>query len=347
MADEQVERESRRCASACAPARPRSARPRQGDFVVIDYVGSLPEARRGASACEPFEGGEGRDQLIELGGGNLIPASRRAARRRGGRDAHRRADLPGRLRRRAARRARGVASRSPSRRSSSRSCRSSTRTSRSTPASTTWSELREDIREPPARGRGGAHRGGVPPGRARRGRGRRAASRCTPELVKRARQGDVGAHAALALPPRHLARGLPADHRARGGGDLAEMEPEAELALKREAVSRRSCRRGYQPVRGGAARGARPRPPSARASSRRRCSATCARGRLEDVREDLAAREAIDLARRARPSRSRPPRRRRARRCGPPPRRRRPPEGRGGRRRGRPAVDTDRSDIGQ
>ncbi len=47
-----------------------------GDFVVIDYIGSLPEAQddpEQESALVPFEGGEGRDQLIELGGGNLIP----------------------------------------------------------------------------------------------------------------------------------------------------------------------------------------------------------------------------------------------------------------------------------
>jgi trigger factor len=36
-----------------------------GDFVVVDYVGSIEG--------EPFKGGEGRDQLVELGSGNLIP----------------------------------------------------------------------------------------------------------------------------------------------------------------------------------------------------------------------------------------------------------------------------------
>jgi trigger factor len=36
-----------------------------GDFVVIDYVGSVDG--------EPFAGGEGRDQLIELGSGRLVP----------------------------------------------------------------------------------------------------------------------------------------------------------------------------------------------------------------------------------------------------------------------------------
>jgi trigger factor len=35
------------------------------DFVVIDYLGSIDG--------EPFPGGEGRDQLVELGSGNLIP----------------------------------------------------------------------------------------------------------------------------------------------------------------------------------------------------------------------------------------------------------------------------------
>jgi trigger factor len=36
-----------------------------GDFVVMDYVGSIDG--------EPFEGGTGRDQMIELGSGRLIP----------------------------------------------------------------------------------------------------------------------------------------------------------------------------------------------------------------------------------------------------------------------------------
>ncbi|HUN77717.1 MAG TPA: trigger factor [Solirubrobacteraceae bacterium] len=40
-----------------------------GDFVVLDYVGSLVGED---GAVEPFAGGEGRDELIELGSGNLI-----------------------------------------------------------------------------------------------------------------------------------------------------------------------------------------------------------------------------------------------------------------------------------
>jgi trigger factor len=48
----------------------------EGDFVVIDYVGSLPEGGdepEQEPVLVPFAGGEGRDQPIELGGGNLIP----------------------------------------------------------------------------------------------------------------------------------------------------------------------------------------------------------------------------------------------------------------------------------
>ncbi len=47
----------------------------EGDFVVVDYVGRLPavDDASGETTLVPFEGGDGRDQLVELGGGNLIP----------------------------------------------------------------------------------------------------------------------------------------------------------------------------------------------------------------------------------------------------------------------------------
>ncbi len=41
----------------------------EGDFIVIDYTGALVEE---SGVQEPFSGGEGRDQLVELGSGNLI-----------------------------------------------------------------------------------------------------------------------------------------------------------------------------------------------------------------------------------------------------------------------------------
>jgi trigger factor len=52
----------------------------EGDFVVVDYVGRLA-AEDGSGAppeWEPFAGGEGRDQLVELGAGNLIPGFEKA-----------------------------------------------------------------------------------------------------------------------------------------------------------------------------------------------------------------------------------------------------------------------------
>ncbi|HEX3511405.1 MAG TPA: trigger factor [Solirubrobacteraceae bacterium] len=48
-----------------------------GDFVVIDYIGRHAD---GDEQGEAFEGGEGRDQLIELGSGNLIPGFEEALR---------------------------------------------------------------------------------------------------------------------------------------------------------------------------------------------------------------------------------------------------------------------------
>src|SRR6202789_3103900 len=59
--DEQVEELRNRVATLETVERPAAA----GDQVVVDYVGTLEGV--------PFEGGEGRDQLIELGSGNLIP----------------------------------------------------------------------------------------------------------------------------------------------------------------------------------------------------------------------------------------------------------------------------------
>lgn len=63
--DDAIEREidglRERLARLETVERPAAA----GDFVVVDYLGSIDGG--------PFEGGEGRDQLVELGSGNLIP----------------------------------------------------------------------------------------------------------------------------------------------------------------------------------------------------------------------------------------------------------------------------------
>jgi trigger factor len=64
--EEALEGERERLARLDTVERPAAA----GDFVVIDYVGSLPGED---GELVPFAGGEGRDQLVELGSGNLIP----------------------------------------------------------------------------------------------------------------------------------------------------------------------------------------------------------------------------------------------------------------------------------
>jgi trigger factor len=69
--EQEIESMRERLARLTTAERPAAA----GDFVVIDYLGSLPvlDEESGERSLEPFAGGEGRDQLVELGSGNLIP----------------------------------------------------------------------------------------------------------------------------------------------------------------------------------------------------------------------------------------------------------------------------------
>jgi len=59
--DAEIERLRERSARLDTVERPAA----RGDFVVMDYVGTLDG--------EPFAGGEGRDQMVELGSGRLVP----------------------------------------------------------------------------------------------------------------------------------------------------------------------------------------------------------------------------------------------------------------------------------
>ncbi|MBV9811022.1 MAG: trigger factor [Solirubrobacterales bacterium] len=59
--DEEIERLRDRLATLETVDRPAQ----EGDHLVIDYVGTV--------GGEPFEGGSGRDQLLELGSGRLVP----------------------------------------------------------------------------------------------------------------------------------------------------------------------------------------------------------------------------------------------------------------------------------
>ncbi|MGH2875668.1 MAG: trigger factor [Solirubrobacteraceae bacterium] len=69
--DAEVERLRDRLATLDTVSRPAQT----GDHVVIDYAGSLDPTEGAAELPEggPFAGGEGRDQMIELGSGRLIP----------------------------------------------------------------------------------------------------------------------------------------------------------------------------------------------------------------------------------------------------------------------------------
>jgi trigger factor len=79
--EQQIEREIDAMRERLARLETAERPAAEGDFVVIDYVGSLPaggssdaQASEGErQSREPLPGGEGRDQLVELGGGNLIP----------------------------------------------------------------------------------------------------------------------------------------------------------------------------------------------------------------------------------------------------------------------------------
>jgi trigger factor len=72
VSDEQVEQEVQALRERLARLETAERPAAGGDFVVVDYIGRIAGAGSEEPA-EPFAGGEGRDQLVELGGGNLIP----------------------------------------------------------------------------------------------------------------------------------------------------------------------------------------------------------------------------------------------------------------------------------
>jgi trigger factor len=74
--EEQIEREIDGMRDRLARLETAGRGAAEGDFVVVDYQGWVADEEGSASddaGRERLPGGEGRDQLIELGGGNLIP----------------------------------------------------------------------------------------------------------------------------------------------------------------------------------------------------------------------------------------------------------------------------------
>ena len=245
LPDAPASRSPSRSRSACGPTaharrlqgrrgRP-SARPSADDEAVEAELDALRERsarletveeRRGRAAtssswttsarstASTFEGGEGRDQLLELGSGRLDPGLRGAAHgRQGRRRAHRRRSPSPTTTAPSTSPARTPSSPSRSRRSSARSCPSSTTSSPPTPPASTRSTScartsRRKLREADE----SARRGRVPRGGARRRR-RRRDGRGPRDARRRARARAVGADAALARPPGHHQGRLPADRR--------------------------------------------------------------------------------------------------------------------------------------
>jgi trigger factor len=72
--DAQIEQEIEAMRERLARLQTAERAAATGDYVVVDYVGKIASpSGNGEPMWEPFEGGEGRDQLVELGSGNLIP----------------------------------------------------------------------------------------------------------------------------------------------------------------------------------------------------------------------------------------------------------------------------------
>ncbi|HMD52136.1 MAG TPA: trigger factor [Solirubrobacteraceae bacterium] len=276
----------------------------EGDYVVIDYVGSLPvEGAAGEEErSEPFAGGEGRDQLVELGGGNLIPGFE--AGLLGSLAGETRtigltfpADYP------AAELAGRDASFEVTVKEVKRKELPAVDEDFATDAGfEDLQELREDIQGrllevEEARVQAEFRQAALDAAVAA------AEVPVTPELV-RARAKEMWERMLHSLSHRGISREAYLQVTGREEPDvLAEMEPEAELALRREAVitavvlaesispSEEELLEAIAPT----AEREGVEPDTLLADLRKA-------GRLEDVREDLAARSAIDLiAERAKP----------------------------------------------
>jgi trigger factor len=304
--DDQIEQEIDAMRERLARLQTAERAAARGDFVVVDYVGSIArEAPEGEESdadrseigqrFEPFAGGEGRDQLVELGAGNLIPGFEEG--------------LLGAV----AGETRTVALTFPA------DYGSQELAGRETSFEITVKEvklkelpeldddfavdagfddlreLREDIRKRlleldeqrmQAEFRQSALDAAV------------AAARVpvTPELVK-ARAREMWERMLHSLSHRGISREAYLRIVGREEADvLAEMEPEAELALRREAViTAVVAAEGVDPPEQDLLEALAPTAEREGVDAQKLFEDLRSAGRLEEVREDLAAREAIDL----------------------------------------------------
>ncbi len=301
VTDEQIEQEveavRERLARLQTAERPAAA----GNFVVVDYVGSLAPDSTGEerSAAEqrwqPFAGGEGRDQLVELGAGNLIPGFEQGLLGASAGDT------------------RTVALRFPDDYSNEQLAGreaafevnvKEVKLKELPPVDEDMAvdagfddlrELREDIRRQlseaeeaqiEAEFRQAALDAAVA--------GARVA--VTPELVD-ARAREMWERMLHSLSHRGISREAYLQVLGRGEADiLAEMQPEAELALRREAViTAVVAAEAISPSEEELLRALAPTAEREGIEAQTLLDDLRSAGRLEEVREDLAARAAIDL----------------------------------------------------
>ena len=263
---------------------------------MVDYVGSLASDASGETPrWEPFAGGEGRDQLVELGAGNLIPGFEEGLLGAGAGeertvvlrfpDDYGKQELAGR--------------------EASFEVTVKEVKLKELPAVDEdfaidagfddLQELREDIRRRlieveqeriDAEFRQAALDAAVA--------GARVA--LTPELVK-ARAREMWERMLHSLSHRGISRESYLQIVGRQEADiLAEMEPEAELALRREAViTAIVAAEGVSPSEEELLQALAPTAEREGIEPHKLLDELRAAGRLEEAREDLAAREAIDL----------------------------------------------------
>ena len=207
--DEEIDRLRDRLATLDTVERPAQ----DGDHVVVDYVGSVDG--------EEFEGGAGRDQLIELGSGRLVPGfeDQLVGRERGrGADGH--GDVPRRLSGSRAGRQGGAVRGHGQRGQGQEPARArrrlrlrGRRTRHARGASRGHRRAPSEARRPHTRTRVRGCRGGSGRGRSRsRGAGQAGSRACA-----RTARGHVRGAGA----PGRLEGRLPSDHRARRGGARA------------------------------------------------------------------------------------------------------------------------------
>ncbi len=295
--EEQVEQEVQamreRLARLTAVERPAET----GDFVVIDYVGTLAPAEGDEEGAEwqPFAGGEGRDQLVELGGGNLIPGFEEGLVGAGAGETrsvkltfpadYGNTDLAGRP----------AAFEVTVKEVKLKELPDLDEDFAVDAGFDDLQELREDIRTrireaEEARVEGEFRQAALDAAVAD------ATVGVTPDLAK-ARAKEMWERMLHSLAHRGVSREAYLRITGRSEQDiLSEMEPEAEIALRREAViTAVVAAEAISPGEEELLEALRPTAERESMEPEALLEQLRSAGRLEEVREDLAAREAIDL----------------------------------------------------